>query len=95
MWLSMFMARIFRADDGMQAELDIHIFVYRCGTVIISSARQVNGHAPVAIHSVMMVVDLPDLSHDFGFLGIIACLPVFPVVIVSIWTDVKPPKEPA
>ena len=57
-------------------------------------ARQINGHGPVSCHPVMHMVNFPDLSFYSFFFGIIICLPVFPVVIISIRADAKPPKQP-
>lgn len=58
-------------------------------------ARQINGHGPVSGHPVMHMVNFPDLSFYSFFLGIIIRLPVFPVVVISIRVDAKPPQQPA
>ena len=65
------------------------------GTVTISFALQIDRHAAIAINTVVPVVDLINLPLDFCFLGIIPCLPVFPVVIVGIRADPQPPQQPA
>ena len=87
--------RFFRADAGMQAHLRVHIFMDGSGTVTISFALQIDRHAAIAINTVVPVVDLINLPLDFCFLGIITCLPVFPVVIVGIRADPQPPQQPA
>ena len=45
--------------------------------------------------SIVLVVNLPDLRLYPGFLGIVIRLPVFPVVIVSIWANIQPTQQPA
>lgn len=65
------------------------------GTVAVSFTPQIGRHAAVAVNTVVPVVDLIDLLPDFCFLGVIICLPVFPVVIVSIRADPQPPQQPA
>ena len=83
--------RFFRADDGMQAHLRVHIFMDGSGAVAIPFALQVGCHASVAIDAVVPVVDLIYLPLDFCFLGAIIRLPVFPVVIIGIRADPQPP----
>ena len=43
----------------------------------------------------MAVVEVADLLLNLCFWGIITCLPVFPVVIVSVRADRQPPQQPA
>ena len=95
MRLSVFMARFFRTDDRTQTKFYIHISVYGQRTVIISSACQINCHAPVPIDSIMDMVDIPDLCHNLRFLGIIVRLPVFPVVVIGIRIYVQSAQQPA
>ena len=64
-------------------------------TVIEAFASQINSHASVSVHSIVLVVNLPDLRLYLRFLGIIIRLPVFPVVIVSIWANIQPTQQPA
>lgn len=90
-----FMARFYRADDGTQTELGIHIFVYSCGTVIISPACQADRHAPVAGNPIMAVADVPELCHDSGFSSMVIRLLVFSVVVIGIWAYGKPAERPA
>ena len=63
--------------------------------VAVSSVLQIDRHAAIAVNTVMPVVDLIYLAPDFCFLGIIICLPVFPVVIVGIRAEPQPPQRPA
>ena len=79
---------IFRTDYGAQPQLRVHVFMYRCGAVVISSACQINCHAPVAINAIVSMIDFADLCLCFLLLGIIIRLPVQPVVIVSIRTNI-------
>lgn len=43
----------------------------------------------------MFMVNFYDFFLNFCFLGIIICLPMFSVVVISIWTDMQPLKKPA
>ncbi len=83
--LSVFVIRLFRTDNGMQCGFCIHIFVYSSRAVIISPARQINGHGPVCVSPVMAVIDVLNLFHGFRFLDIVIRLAVFPVVIAGVW----------
>lgn len=67
----------------------------RRDTVTIPLTPQVNGHAAVAVYTIMTVVDVPDPLLDILFLGIIILLPVLPVVVISIRADSQPPQKPA
>ena len=53
-------------------------------------ACQINGHASVSVHSIVLVVNLSDLRLYLGFWGIVICLSVFSVVIVSIRANIQP-----
>ena len=64
-------------------------------TIIIAFALQVYRHAPVTDGTIVFVIDFIDLILNFLFMGIVTRLPVFPVVIVCVWADAKPPQEPA
>ena len=86
--------RFLRADDGMQAQLLIHIFMDCCLAVAVPSAFQIGRHAAVSVYSIVAVVDLFNLLLGFCFSGIIIRLPVFPVVIVGIRADFQPPQQP-
>lgn len=59
-------------------------------TLRIAFAFQIDFHAPISIDSIMSVINLMDLCLYFCFFGIVIRLPVFPVVIVCVWTDLKP-----
>lgn len=93
--LSMFVTRLLRTHDGTQSQLRIHILVYRCRTIGISLPNQVGSHPPISVHSVMAMVNFFNFRHNLFFLGIIICLPVFPVVVISVWTDPQPAQQPA
>ena len=58
-------------------------------------ACQINGHASVSVHSIVLVINLSDLRLYPRFLGIVICLPVFPVVIISIRANIQPTQQPA
>ena len=88
-------AWLFGADDGVQAQFPVHIFMDSRAAVAVSPAFQISCHAAVTVHAVMVVVDIPDPLLDLCFLGIIIRLPVFPVVVISIRTDSQPPQQPA
>ncbi len=64
------------------------------GAVAVSFALQIDRHAAVALNAVVFVVDLFNLLLDFCFLSVIICLPVFPVVIVSIRAQTQPSQQP-
>ena len=85
----------FRADDGMQTHLRVHIFMDGSGAVAVSFTLQIGRHGTVAVNTVMPVVDFIYLPLDFCFLGIIIRLPVFPVVRVGTRADPQPPQQPA
>jgi hypothetical protein len=85
----------FRADDGMQPHLRVHIFMDGSGAVVVSFTFQISRHGTVAVNTVMSVVDFIYLPLDFCFLGVIIRLPVFPVVIIGIRADSQPPQQPA
>lgn len=83
------------ADDGMQAQFPVHVFMDCCLAVAVPPALQIGSHTAVPVYSTVAVVDLFDLFPDFLFLGIVIRLPVFPVVIVGIRADPQPPQQPA
>lgn len=85
----------FRADKRAQSHFCVHIFVYGNRAVMTASACQIDSHGPVSGHSVMRMVNIPDLRFCCFFLGIIIRLPVFPVVVISVWTYRKPSEKPA
>ena len=93
--LPRFRPRFFRADDGMQAHFNIHIFMDGCGTVVVSFTLQIGRHAAIAVNTVVPVVNLINLLPDFCFLGKILRLPVLLVVIVGIRADPQAPEQPA
>jgi len=68
--------------------------MYGCGTITISSACQIDCHAPVAVNPIVTVIDIFNLRQNFCFFGIIISLPVFTVVVIGIWTYGKPPEQP-
>ena len=95
MRFSVFISRLFWTHNRTEAQLRIHIFMYRCWTVKIAFTLQINFHTPVSVNSIVCVIDFLNLCLYFSFMGIVICLPVFPVVVVCVWTNFKPPKEPA
>ena len=58
-------------------------------------ARQIDGHGPVSRHPVMHMVNFPNQRFCSFLLGIIIRLSVFPIVVISIQADAKPPQQPA
>ena len=85
--------RSLRADDGMQTQFPVHIFMDCC--LAVPPALQTDSHTALPVCSIVAVVNLFDLFLDFLFLGIIIRLPVFPVVIAGIRADSQPPQQPA
>ena len=83
------------AHDRMQAQLLVHIFMDRRTAVAVPAAFQISCHTAVTVHTIMAVVDIPDLLLNLCFFGIIIRLPVFPVVIISIRADPQPLQQPA
>ena len=83
------------ADDGMQTQFPVHVFMDCCLAVTVPPALQIDSHTAVPVYSIVAVADLFNLFLDFLFLGIIIRLPVFPVVIVGIRADPQPPQQPA
>ena len=95
MGLSWLCPRFLWADDGMQAQFPVHIFMDCCLAIAVPPALQIGSHTAVPVYSIVAVVDLFNLFLDFLFLGIIIRLSVFPVVIVSIRAEPQPPQQPA
>ena len=79
----------------MQPHFRVHIFMDGSGTVAVPFAPQIGPHAAVTVNTVVPVVDFFYLLLHFCFLGVVICLPVFPVVVVGIRADPKPPQQPA
>ena len=79
----------------MQAHFSIHIFMDGCVAVAVPFTLQIGRHPAIAVNTVVSVVNLTDLPLDFCFLGVIICLPVFPVVIIGIRADRQAPQQPA
>ena len=52
---------VFGTHNRTQTKFSIHVFMYGCRTVIISSARQIDRHAPVTINPVVAVADIFNL----------------------------------
>ncbi len=84
-----------RTDEGIQPHFRIHVFVYGNGAVMTAPACQIDGHGPVSCHPVMLIVNFPDQRFGGSFPCIIIRLSVFPIVVISIRTDAKPPQQPA
>lgn len=62
---------------------------------MIAFTLQIYSHAPVTDGAIVFVIDFVDLILNFLFMGIVICLPVFPIVVVCVWTNTKLPKKPA
>ena len=92
---SALVSRFLRTDGGIEPHFRIHVFMYGNRAVMIAPARRINGHGPVSCHPVMRMIDFPAQSFCSFFLGIIICLSVFPIVVISIRADAKPPQQPA
>ena len=95
MRFSMFISRLLWTDDGTEVKLRIHIFMNRNGAIRIAFAFQIDFHAPITVDTIVRMINLLNLCLYFCFPGIIIRLPVFPVVIVCVWTDFEPAKQPA
>ena len=91
---SVLIFRLLWAGNGMESPLCIHIFMNGSCTIRVASALQIDFHAPVTINTIVGMIDFLNLCVYFCFMGIIIRLPVFLVVIIRVWTDFKPTKEP-
>ena len=76
MGLAWLCPRLFGANDGAQIHLRIHVFMDSRSAVAVPCPLQIGGHAAVAVHSIMVVVDAEDLLLNLRFLGIVICLPL-------------------
>ena len=65
------------------------------GAIVVSFELQIDCHTAIAVNTVVPVVNLFNFLLHFYFLSIIFCLPVFPVVVVSIWADPQPFQQSA
>ena len=65
-----------------------------CSAVIITPTGQIDCHTPIAINTIVFMIDFVNPCLDLCFMGIISYLPVLPVVIISIWIDVQPVQQP-
>ena len=90
-----FCARLSGTHNGTQSQLFVHVFMNGGGTVAVSLPLQINRHAAVTVNAVVPVVNSIYPFLNLCFLCIVICLPVLPVVIVSIWADPQPPEQPA
>lgn len=86
MRLALRISRLFQADGGFLAQLGIHVFVHSWEAQAKSFPVKVDLHPPIIVprygHG-NFYKSVPGLS----FLGIRIRLPVFVVVIISVWTD--------
>ena len=87
----MLIFRLFETDNRTETKLCIHIFMNGGITVRITF----NFHTPIAVNSIVRMIYFLNLCLDFGFKGIVIRLPVFPVVVISIWAYTQPSKQPA
>ena len=95
MRFSVLIFRLLWADNGMESQLCIHIFMNGSCTVRVASAFQIDFHAPITVDTIVSMINLLNLCLYFCFPGIIIRLPVFPVVVISIWAYTQPSKQPA
>ena len=72
---------LFRTYNRIQPHLFISIFMNGYWTVMEAFVCQINGHASVSVHSIVLVVNFSDLRLYLRFLSIVIRLPVFSVVI--------------
>ena len=61
----------------------------------VSFLFQIHAHAPVTINSLMIMINDVYGLQNLCLMGIVIRLPVFPVVIVGVWTNAEPPKQPS
>ena len=95
MCLSRLCSWLFGANNGAQAQFRVHVFMNGSRAVMVSYSLQINRHAPIAVYTVMAMVDTPDLLLDFRFVRMILCLPVLSVIIIGIRTNPQSPQQPA
>ena len=95
MRVSMLISWFFWTDNRTETKLCVHIFMNGGITVRITFTLQIDFHTPIAVNSIVRMIYFLNLCLDFGFNGIIICLPVFPVVVISIWAYTQPSKQPA
>ena len=93
-WFPRFCPWLFRTDNGAQAKFRVHIFMDGRGAVVVSLSFQVYRYASIAVHAIMIVVNVQNLLLYLLLLSIIIRLSVLPVVIVGIRTNPKPPQQP-
>ena len=89
----MLIIRLFGTNDGAKSQFYIHVFMDGQRAVVIAPAGQIDGHTPISIHAVVLMVDFLNLCFDFLFLGIVICLPVFPVVVVCVRINIQPVQK--
>ena len=95
MRFSMLISRLFWMNNRTETKLCVHIFMNGGITVRITFTLQIDFHTPIAVNSIVRMIYFLNLCLDFGFKGIIIRLPVFPVVVISIWAYTQPSKQPA
>lgn len=95
MRVSMLISWFFWTDNRTETKLCVHIFMNGAITVRITFTLQIDFHTPIAVNSIVRMIYFLNLCLDFGFKGIIIRLPVFPVVVISIWAYTQPSKQPA
>ena len=94
MWLSLLILRFFRTHNRAEFQFLIHIFVNRCATVSISLTLQINLHIPVTIYTIVRMVNFFNQGMHLRFMCIVIRLPVFLVVVVCVWIDIKSLEKP-
>lgn len=91
----MLVIRILWTHDGMKPLFRAHIFMNGRRSVAVTVPSQIDCHAPVTINAIVFMADFPNLRQNLRFMGIIIRLPVFPVVVISIWINIQPYQQPA
>ena len=95
MRFSMLISRLLETDNRAETRFCVHIFMNSGITVKITFTLQIDFHTPVAVNSIVRMIYFLNLCLDFGFKGIIICLPVFPIVVIRIGAYTQPSKQPA
>lgn len=84
----------FSAGDGFYPQFYVHVFMYSQGTQNNACSFQVGLHHPIAVNSIVFMIDLFNLILDALFFFLIRCLAVLSIVIVSVWIDIQSAQQP-
>ena len=94
MWFTMLIVRLLRADYRFHPKYWIHILVDSCCAVWEAFAFQIYLHTTISIYTMVFMINIWDFWQSFLAHGIVIRLPMFSVVVISIWTDIKAPQKP-